>query len=229
MAAVDRSTRVSGGELHLMPWIAIALTIGCLLAVSGLVAAESRNLSAARGLSKFAASTAFVLVALSLHAAASTYGQLVLLALVLSWIGDVFLLSRRSVLFLAGLGSFLLAHVAFSVAFATGALSTSAFLVGLILVSAIGVITLRWLWGRLDAPYKVAVAAYVVAIIAMCTMAIAHSAASQSWLAAVGAVAFAASDISVARDRFVVSAFLNKAWGLPVYYSAQLLLAWSIT
>ena len=182
MAAVDRSTRVSGGELHLMPWIAIALTIGCLLAVSGLVAAESRNLNAARGLSKFAASTAFVLVALSLHAAASTYGQLVLLALVLSWIGDAFLLSRRSVLFLAGLGSFLLAHVAFSVAFATGALSTSAFLVGLILVSAIGVITLRWLWGRLDAPYKVAVAAYVVAIIAMCTMAIAHSAASQSWL-----------------------------------------------
>jgi uncharacterized membrane protein YhhN len=221
--------RASGGELHLMPWIAIALTIGCLLAASGLVVAESRNLGAAGVLSKVAASTTFVLLALSLHAAASTYGQLVLLALVLSWIGDVFLLGRRSVLFLSGLGSFLLAHVAFSVAFATGALSTSAFLVGLIFASAIGVITLRWLWGWLDAPYKVAVAAYVVAIVAMCTMAIAHSAASQSWLAAVGAVAFAASDISVARDRFVVSAFLNKAWGLPVYYSAQLLLAWSIT
>jgi uncharacterized membrane protein YhhN len=212
-----------------MPWIPIALTIGCLLAVSGLVVAESRNLGVARGLSKFAASTAFVLLALSLQATASSYGQLVLLALVLSWIGDVFLLSRRSTLFLAGLGSFLLAHVAFSVAFATGDLSTSAFLAGLVFASAIGVITLHWLWGRLDAPYKVAVAAYVVAIVAMCTMALAHSAASQSWLAAVGAVAFAASDISVARDRFVVSAFLNKAWGLPVYYSAQLLLAWSIT
>jgi uncharacterized membrane protein YhhN len=216
------------GEIHLIPWIAIALAIGCLLAVSRLVVAESRNLGAARGLSKVAASTAFVLLALSLHAAASTYGQLVLLALVLSWIGDVFLLSRRSVPFLAGLGSFLLAHVAYSVAFATGALSTSAFLVGLIFASAIGVITLRWLWGRLDAPYKAAVAVYVVAIVVMCTMAIAHSAASQSWFAAIGAVAFAASDISVARDRFVVSAFLNKAWGLPIYYAAQLLFAWSI-
>ena len=194
-----------------MPRIAIALTIGCLFAVSGLFFAESRNLGAARGLSKVAASTAFVL-----------------LALILSWIGDVFLLSRRSVPFLAGLGSFLLAHVAYSVAFASGALSTSAFLVGLISASAVGVITLRWLWGRLDAPYKLAVTAYVVAIVAMCTMAIAHGAASNSWLAAVGAVAFAASDISVARDRFVVSAFLNKAWGLPVYYCAQLLLAWSI-
>ena len=212
-----------------MPRIAIALTIGCLFAVYGLVVAEKRNLSAARGLSKVAASTAFVLLALSLHAAATSYGQLVLLALVLSWIGDVFLLSRRSVPFLAGLGSFLLAHVAYSVAFATGALSAGAFLVGLIFASAVGVITLRWLWGRLDVPYRLAVTAYVVAIVAMCTMAIAHGAASQSWLAAVGAVAFAASDISVARDRFVVSAFLNKAWGLPVYYSAQLLLAWSIT
>jgi uncharacterized membrane protein YhhN len=218
-----------GREIHLMPWIAIALTIGCLLAVSGLVLAERRNHSALRRLSKLAASTAFVLVAMSLHAAASTYGQLVLLALVLSWIGDAFLLSRRSVPFLSGLGSFLLAHVAFTVAFATGALSTSAFVAGLIFASAIGVITLHWLWGQLDAPYKVAVTTYVVAIVAMCTMAIAHSATSQSWLAAVGAVAFAASDISVARDRFVASAFLNKAWGLPVYYSAQLLLAWSTT
>jgi uncharacterized membrane protein YhhN len=88
--------------------------------------------------------------------------------------------------------------------------------------------TLRWLWGRLDAPFKVAVAAYVGTLVAMCTLAIAHSAASGSWLPAVGAVAFAASDVSVARDRFVVSALLNRAWGLPVYYSAQLLLAWSI-
>jgi len=211
-----------------MPRIAIALSIGCLIAVSGLVFAENRNLGTARELSKVAASTAFVLLALSLHAAASIYGQLVLLALVLSWIGDVFLLSQRSVPFLAGLGSFLLAHVAYSLAFATGALSTSAFLVGLLFASSVGLTTLRWLWGRLDAPYKLAVTAYVVAIVAMCTMAIAHGAASNSWLAAVGAVAFAASDISVARDRFVVSAFLNKAWGLPVYYCAQLLLAWSV-
>jgi uncharacterized membrane protein YhhN len=208
--------------------IPIALTIGCLLAVSGLVFADSRDLSVAKRLSKLAASTAFVFLALSLHAVASSYGQLVLLALVLSWIGDAFLLSRRSAPFQLGLGSFLLAHIAFSVAFASGALSTGAFFVGLIFASAVGAITLRWLWGRLDAPYKVAVTAYVVAIVAMCTMAIAHSAASESWLAAVGALAFAASDISVARDRFVVSAFLNKAWGLPVYYSAQLLLAWSI-
>jgi uncharacterized membrane protein YhhN len=212
-----------------MPSLAIAFTIGCLLAVCGLVFADRKNLSAVRWLAKLAASTAFVLVALSLGAATSTYGQLVLLALVLSLIGDAFLLSDRSAAFLSGLGAFLLAHVAFSVAFAAGALSTTAFFVSLVGAATVGVITLRWLWGRLDAALKVAVAAYVGTIVAMCTLAIANCAASRSWLAAVGAVAFAASDISVARDRFVVSEFLNRAWGLPVYYCAQLLLAWSIT
>jgi len=212
-----------------MPWIAIALSIACLLAVAGLVVAERQNLSAVRWFAKLAASSAFVLVALSLGAAASTYGQLVLLALVLSWIGDAFLLSERSAAFLSGLGAFLLAHVAYSVAFATGALSTSAFVVSLICGAAIGLITLRWLWSWLDAANKVAVAAYVGTIVAMCALAIAHGAVSRSWLAAIGAVAFAASDISVARDRFVVSEFVNRAWGLPVYYFAQLLLAWSIT
>ena len=212
-----------------MTWIAIVLSIACLLAASALVVAESRNLSAVRRVAKLAASTAFVLVALSLGAAASTYGQLVLLALVLSWIGDAFLLSERSAAFLSGLGAFLLAHVAYSVAFATGALGTSVLFVSLICAAVIGLVTLRWLWRWLDAANKVAVAAYVGTIVVMCALAIAHSAASRLWLAAVGAVAFAASDISVARDRFVVAEFLNRAWGLPVYYAAQLLLAWSIT
>ena len=41
---------------------------------------------------------------------------------------------------------------------------------------------------------------------------------------AAGAIAFTASDISVARDRFVQPGFANRAWGLPLYYLAQVLL-----
>jgi hypothetical protein len=40
-----------------------------------------------------------------------------------------------------------------------------------------------------------------------------------------GAVMFYASDLSVARDRFVKRGFLNRVWGLPLYYAAQLVLA----
>jgi uncharacterized membrane protein YhhN len=45
---------------------------------------------------------------------------------------------------------------------------------------------------------------------------------------AVGAALFFASDLAVARNRFVAKAFVNRAWGLPAYYAGQLLIAWSI-
>jgi uncharacterized membrane protein YhhN len=44
----------------------------------------------------------------------------------------------------------------------------------------------------------------------------------------IGACAFFASDLAVARERFVVHSVANKLWGLPAYYAGQLLLAWSI-
>jgi len=45
------------------------------------------------------------------------------------------------------------------------------------------------------------------------------------WAIALGAAMFALSDVSVARDRFVAKAFVNRAWGLPLYFAAQLILA----
>jgi uncharacterized membrane protein YhhN len=66
---------------------------------------------------------------------------------------------------------------------------------------------------------------YMVVIALMSALACAVTAAGGPWAVAVGALAFTASDISVARDRFVRHEFLNRAWGLPLYYGAQLLLA----
>jgi len=43
-----------------------------------------------------------------------------------------------------------------------------------------------------------------------------------------GAVAFYASDLAVARHRFVTETFSNKLWGTPLYFGAQLLLAASV-
>jgi hypothetical protein len=48
-------------------------------------------------------------------------------------------------------------------------------------------------------------------------------------LLGLGALGFALSDVSVARDRFVSSGFVNSAWGLPAYYLSQLALAYSAT
>ena len=47
------------------------------------------------------------------------------------------------------------------------------------------------------------------------------------WRIALGATAFFLSDIAVARNRFVAPGFTNRAWGLPLYYVGQVLLALS--
>ena len=44
----------------------------------------------------------------------------------------------------------------------------------------------------------------------------------------VGALSFYFSDIFVARDRFIHRGFLNRLMGLPLYYSGQFLLAFSV-
>jgi hypothetical protein len=36
---------------------------------------------------------------------------------------------------------------------------------------------------------------------------------------------FYLSDLAVARERFVSSTFWNRAWGVPLYFGAQLVLA----
>ena len=205
-----------------------SLIVVCLAAAAALVWAEWRDRRMACALFKIIASTAFVLVAWRLDATESLYGRLILSALALSWVGDVLLLSARPRLFLAGIGAFLLAHVTFAVAFAQRPVSALGLGIALVAMSALGVVVLRWLWPHLSAFFRVAVGAYVAAIVAMCAFAIAVGAASGAWGIAAGAIAFAASDISVARDRFVHPGIANRAWGLPVYYAAQLVLASSV-
>jgi uncharacterized membrane protein YhhN len=108
-------------------------------------------------------------------------------------------------------------------------------LVGLAPLAA-GVIALRWLWPHLRgaaATLRGPVIAYVTVITLMVVAALAAARgdalpATTRGLIAAGAALFYASDLAVARNRFVAEGFVNKAWGLPAYYAGQLLLAWAI-
>lgn len=181
-----------------------------------------------RAVFKLGASTAFVAVALALGAPQSFYGQLVLGALLLGWLGDALLLSRRSAAFMAGLGAFLVSHLMFAAAFASGAVAGPSMGVALVLAVAIGAALLRWLWPHTPAAFKGPVLAYVVVILAMCVVAAGHAFAQARGIVLLGALLFAASDIAVARDRFVRPSPLNHLWGWPTYFAAQLVLAWSV-
>src|SRR5690606_15836297 len=87
------------------------------------------------------------------------------------------------------------------------------------------VLVYRWLKPHLEGPMRVAVPIYIVVICGMVALAVGTHVHRSGWMLLAGAFAFFVSDISVARDRFVSPGFDNRAWGLPLYYGAQLLLA----
>jgi uncharacterized membrane protein YhhN len=200
----------------------------CLLCVAGLLLADRFDNHPGRAVMKAGASSAFVAVAWQFFPLTLVYGQWLLAALLLGWLGDLLLLSRKPAMFMGGLGAFLLSHLCFGGAFLSGAVSLPAMGLALLPALAVGALVLRWLWPHLPADFKLPVLLYVLAILGMCVAAAGHAGATGRWLVLAGAVLFAASDISVARDRFVAPGRGNRLWGWPTYFVAQLMLAWSL-
>ena len=203
----------------------LILSTVCLVAAGSYIVASWAKQSFAAALSKTVASTSFIILALVNEASESVYGRYVLVALVLCWCGDMFLLSRQSSFLLSGIIAFFFAHVAFVSGFLQLSHDPTYFLIALGCTSIAGSLILSWLWKYLEGPYKGAVALYLLIMVIMLSLAIA---ATEVPLIGVAAILFAISDVSVARDRFVSRDIANKAWGLPLYYIAQLLFAASV-
>jgi len=198
----------------------------CAVAVAGLLWAEYRGSRQGLWLTKPLASVAFIWAGVAAGALDSTYGQWILLGLVLCLLGDVLLIPHdRPAVFRAGVFAFLAGHVAYSAAFLTQPLDGFGLAGGAILLAVVVGGVLRWLASSLPADMAWPVRIYMIVIGVMSALACGVTAAGGPWAVAVGALAFTASDVSVARDRFVRHEFLNRAWGLPLYYGAQLLLA----
>jgi uncharacterized membrane protein YhhN len=199
-----------------------------------LVYAEHAHAKALRAISKTIASLAFVAVALLATDTWSAYSTWIVSGLVLGVAGDIALLGKRDAAFMAGLGAFLLGHISYIVACAQLVhprdwLEPSPIYAVPI---AVGGTALVYLWPRLGT-MKVPVIGYVLAIVTMMIGAIAvgYSSAmpeANRQLLVAGAALFFASDLAVARDKFVAQSFTNRAWGLPAYYAGQLLIAWSL-
>ena len=198
----------------------------CAVAVVALLVAEYRGSQRGLWLTKPMASAAFVWAGLLAGALDDTYGRLVMLGLLLCFAGDVLLIPRdRPGVFRAGIFAFLLGHVAYAAAFLTQPLAPAGLVAGALLLGVVVWAVLRWLGRSLPSDMVWPVRAYLVVISIMATLACGVTAAGGPRAVAVGALAFTASDVSVARDRFVRHEFVNRAWGLPLYYAAQLLIA----
>lgn len=196
-------------------WMPVLLTAAAL-AVH--LWADARGRAVPRALGKGLASAAFLLLA-ALRLAPDRYGLLVLAALGLSAAGDLALLGRAKAAFLAGVGLFLAAHVAYAVAFGPRSRPPAVAAAALAIAA---VLVVRWLWPHLGA-LRLPVLAYACAITAMLLLAL----GVPDRRVQLGAALFYLSDLTVARDRFVAPGVANRVVGLPLYYAGQLLLAWT--
>ena len=206
------------------------LTISSILlaiAVLALLAAELKSSPRGIWLTKPLASTLFVVTALIAGALESSFGQLILLGLLLSWLGDIFLIPKGRLFFIAGLVSFLFAHLAFSGAFLLQPLEPVPLVIAAAVMVIFAITVLRWLWPQLPDKMRPAGVCYLTAISVMVVLAM-GTVSSIGPLLAFGAVIFAVSDIFVARNQFVIPSVANRLWGLPLYYAAQLIFALSV-
>ncbi len=176
--------------------------------------------------SKSAASVAFVALGFARWSGGNPVDTWIIAALTLCAVGDFCLLWDRS--FDAGLIAFLLGHVAYVAGF------TLALPIGgwplLILVPLVtaGAFASRWLWPHLGSR-RLPIVIYLIVISIMVWGGLSTFLRGVlPWTAAVGAVLFYLSDLAVARHRFVRESFLNRAIGLPVYFSGQILLAMTV-
>lgn len=145
---------------------------------------------------------------------------LVVAGLVVSLVADVLIESS----FLAGLGTFLLAHVAYIAAFV--ARTGEPLLLLLLPFLAWGALVLARLWPGLG-PMRMPVIVYAVVICAMMWRAAATVGTPGGWTALAGAVLFAASDTLIAWDRFHRPIQGSRYPIMLLYWAGQLLIAMS--
>ena len=174
--------------------------------------------------------TIFILAIAFLGGAASPpiYMIMILIGLVFSLAGDVFLM-LPSDQFILGLVSFLIAQICYIVAFTSGR-GFSFNMASLVPVLVYGVIVYVLLSANLG-KMRLPVIAYMIVILVMAWQAWERSSAlgeRAALLAFVGAVLFVISDTLLALNRFRGEFAAERALTLGTYYVAQWLIASSI-
>jgi uncharacterized membrane protein YhhN len=168
-------------------------------------------------------------LALSQPASLPAYRWAVVGGLVFSTVGDIFLMLPRD-RFVAGLASFLVAHLFYIFAFSIGVPFGTAPLLWLPFLAAGGAVVAAIRRGLAPA-LRGAVIAYLVVIAAMAGQAAGrwHALGGDAALAAaLGAALFVVSDSVLAINRFRAQFYAARALTLGTYWTAQVLIALSV-
>lgn len=148
-------------------------------------------------------------------------------AVVFGLFGDVFLMFERDELFVFGLGSFLVGHIAYIVGLARGGTTAGWVIVGAVLtfttVAAVGPTIVKGAADR-DRRLGAPVALYIAVIGVMVTLAV----GSGVGVAVAGALLFFASDFAIGWSRFVQPFASARMVIIVTYHVGQLLLVTSM-
>lgn len=208
-----------------MTAILAIITIGAGL-VSALLTSQSPGWSRAF---KTLASTAMILVVVAGDPMLDGYALFVTMGLVASWIGDLALSFSGRRAFLSGLVAFAGAHVLYTAGFfARSPMSLISIAVAGVVMGVTAAAILSWLSPHLPEEMAMPVTVYVGIISVMVVASFGTSGNLADPRIPTAAVLFAISDVLVARQRFVAPDPWNRIIGLPVYYAAQVLFAFTI-
>jgi uncharacterized membrane protein YhhN len=221
------------GDVDATAWLLLALFLA--VAVLDWVAVHQGS-KALEYLAKPGCMVFLIAAALALDPADGAARALLVAALVLSTLGDVFLMlpgrqpgTSGPNLFVAGLGSFLLAHLAYVLGFGFEGGSLGGVLVGLVPVVVLVAVVGRRVRAAVVASPEPELATPVSAYIAVISLMVLAAFGTLDGRAMVGAALFAASDSLIAWERFVKP----RPWGpvtiIVTYHLAQALLVLSFS
>ncbi len=203
-----------------------------IIFLCGLLFYEKRKTRAPLLITKSILSLLFVMTALlQPHSLPASYHYL-LVGLVFCLIGDVCLALPRESAFKVGLVAFLIGHIFYIFSFSSLTQISHWISIGLFIFLGVSALIFFWLRPHLKS-MLIPVLLYIVIITVMVIGAWAvfwKSPFRISGRALIlgGALCFYFSDVFVARDKFIKEKYLNRLFGLPLYYAGQFMLAFSV-
>ena len=199
----------------------------------GLLLAEKKENLKGILLTKPLLSALFIATALLQPHSADPYFYLILAGLVLCFAGGIcliFLFNRK--VFTAGLAFFLTGHILYVLAFFITAGFTTGAWISLAVMSVISFFVftrLRPHLGSMVGPVIAYITIISVMVVGAASLAVRQDFSPQARvLVMAGSLLFYVSDLFVARHRFVEKNIINRYAGLPMYYAAQFMLAFSV-
>lgn len=202
------------------------------LTAFSLLIAELRENRIAQIILKPLVALGFLGLALSFGALSSDYGRQIFYGLVACAVGDVLLLPKNNkTFFRLGMLAFAVGHIFYILAaglILRMDIPDTMFLLVILTGLGVGLGAFKWLKPNLPDDMVWPVGGYTLIITLMLIRALQSDMVGAHFYIVPAAIAFAVSDIFVARDRFVQPNSKNALVITPLYFGAQALFAASV-